>query len=243
MKTFAFSISAEIDVIRQLIEYHPYNVQFWLLLMNAYRRQLSDCDNAETVTINMSKYHSSDNSLNHDLDTKLQKTLTLTGSESQVKDHFNSYSNACNCCTEEKYQTEKLSSPADIMSGSHEDKRKHTRQWDKCETIQHNLNSPACTGVIVQQSSNTVSDAGQLEKKDYMCSIRNNKSSENTQNSNEKEVEQDRQDNRTPLAHLMLLTCCIRARFVTFVNTYHAMGKLSRQQTDDIFLNIPRKMV
>ena len=68
------TISEEIETIQQLIGYHPYNVQFWLMLMRAYKKLLAD-DSQSHVHAD-SEALPKDSVNIHNLDKKLENLTT-----------------------------------------------------------------------------------------------------------------------------------------------------------------------
>ena len=194
-------LSDEIEVIKQLIGYHPHHVPFWLLLLAAYKRSFPHNSKPLSSYMEMNQIHKSNHSDKDGLSEKLDVKLTLQDDVAKVS------------------KTEMASLTENTHSRSSEDKTKADPDtYLHVNNVRKSINSPDPSQTVLQKSD--IINVNEAEKTDKtLSSICDYNYSNSNANVKETSVKKDGAviKNDGAVCQLMLLTCWTRVRFVLLI--------------------------
>ena len=204
-------LSEEIEVIKQLIGYHPHHVPFWLLLLAAYKRSFPHDSKPLSSYIEMNQIHKSNRSDKDGLSEKLDATMTLQNDVTKVS------------------QTEMPSLTENTHSRSSEDNTKDDPDSNLHVNVQKSIISSNPSQKVLQKSD--IINVNEAEKTDKtLSSICDYNYSNSNENAKETSVKKDGAVIMSDgaVCQLMLLTCWIRVRLVLLIYCFTQFTHRSR---------------
>ena len=190
----------EIDVIKQLIGYHPHHVPFWLLLLAAYKRSFPHNSKPLSSYIELNQIHKCSHSDKDGLSEKLGVTLTLQDEVAKVS------------------QTEMPSLTENTHSRSTEDNTKDDPDSNLHVNAPKSINPSDPSQTVLQKSDiKNINEAETTDK--TLSSICDYNYSNSNENAKETSMKKDEAliKNDGAVCQLMLLTCWIRVRLVLLI--------------------------
>ena len=238
-------------MIKELTAFHPYNAQFWLMLITAYKHLLSSetdksCPFEKNETYSADTEYSDNCSKSHGLEKEVEKSLTLDRSKSQeghlkscVKcskksdtGHFTHNSTVLDAqeSNEDCLKNDKaLSTDTEKVQNISSDTVKKKKERFCTETTQGgekdglDTNSAGCDKITCSQKENVKYHDEQVGSTQCFITISHQRKETEPQNVNRKEFKSKtpnrihRTDENCIPYRLIILTFCVRARFVSFV--------------------------
>ena len=231
--------------------FHPYNAQFWLMLITAYKHLLSSetdrsCPFEKNETYSADPQNSDNYSKSHGLEKEVEKSLTLdrsksregnikscvkcskqsdTGQFTHNSTVLDAHESNGNCLKNDKALSTDTEKAQNISFDTVKKKKECfcTEMTQGSEKDGLNTNSSGCDKITCSQRENLKYHDGQVKSIQCLSTISHQRKKTEPQNVSQKECKSNtpnnvhRTDENCIPYRLIILTFCVRARFVSFV--------------------------